>query len=48
MAYLSRKFQQLERTLKPRLCIFNYPLHDKLTFVNYLEHDEFFQNIMRR
>lgn len=48
MAYLSRKFQQLERSLKPKLCIFNYPLHERLTFVNYLENDEFFQNIMRR
>lgn len=48
MAYLMRRFQQLERGIRPRLCIFNYPLQEQVGFVNYLEQDEFFQNIMRK
>lgn len=39
MSYLVKKFQLLEKSIKPKLCIFNYPLHEKITFVNYLEND---------
>lgn len=27
MSYLVKKFQLLEKGIKPKLCIFNYPLH---------------------
>jgi 5-carboxymethyl-2-hydroxymuconate isomerase len=48
MAYLIKKYQQLEKGSKPKLCIFNYLLHQKVAFVNFLENDDFFQNIMRK
>ena len=30
------------------MCIMNYPAQQKLTFINYLENDEYYKEIIRR
>lgn len=33
---------------RPKLCIMNFNLQKKATFINYLEDDQFYQNIIRK
>jgi hypothetical protein len=48
MKFLSKRFNALEKQLKPKLCIMNYPSQQKATFINYLEHDPCYQEIIRK
>ena len=46
--YLSNKFDELVKQTKPKMCIMNYPLQQKVTFINYIENDDYFKQIIRR
>ena len=36
MAYLKTKMTEIEKAIKPKLCILNFSMQEKLTFINYL------------
>ncbi len=48
MSYITRKFQEIMKKQRPKLCIMNFNLQKKITFINYLEDDQFYQNIIRK
>ena len=48
MQYLKKKMAEIEKAIKPKMCILNFSLQEKLTFINYLEQDEFYQNVIRK
>lgn len=41
--YLSKKFEELNKQVKPKLCIMNFATQQKMTFINYLEKDEYYK-----
>ncbi len=46
--YLSKKFYELEKQVKPKLCIMNFSVQQKVTFINFLEPDPCYQDIIRK
>ena len=46
--YLSAKFDEIMKQIKPKMCIMNFPLQQKVTFINYLENDDYFKQIIRK
>ena len=48
LKFLTKKFEELSKNLRTKLCIMNFPAQSKATFINYLENDKYFQDIIRK